>query len=68
MKCASCECSMYDANVVCIMRMYYVLCECVSLIVFCTLPQTGNTVPYYLFNYGNTENINLNILLGCLLI
>ena len=25
------------------------------------LPQTGNTVPYYLFDYGNMENINLNI-------
>ena len=32
------------------------------------LPQTGNTVPYYLFDYGNTENINLNILLGCLVV
>ena len=25
------------------------------------LPQTGNTVPYYLSDYGDTENINLNI-------
>ena len=25
------------------------------------LPQMGNTVPYYLFDYGNMENINLNI-------
>ena len=32
------------------------------------LPQTGNTVPYYLFDYGNTEIINLNILLGCLVV
>ena len=31
------------------------------------LPQTGNTVSYYLFDYGNTENINLNIL-GCLVV
>ena len=26
------------------------------------LPQTGNTVRYYLFDYGNTENINSNII------
>ena len=32
------------------------------------LPQTGNTVPYYLFDHGNTENINLNILLSCLVV
>ena len=28
----------------------------------------GNTVPYYLFDYGNTENINLNIPLGGLVV
>ena len=39
-------------------------CACVSKV----LPQTGNTVPYYLFDYGNTENINLHILLGCLVV
>ena len=32
------------------------------------LRQTGNTVPYYLFDYGNTENIILNILLGCIVV
>ena len=32
------------------------------------LPQMGNTVPYYLFDYGNMGNINLNILLGCLVV
>ena len=32
-------------------------------------PQTGNTVLFdYLFDYGNTENINLNILLGCFVV
>ena len=37
---------------------------CVSKV----LPQTGHTVACYLFDYGNMENINLNILLGCLVV
>ena len=62
MKCASCECSMYDANVVCIMRMYYVLCECVSLIVFCTNGQITGNITFYKTHKITSKRLNLNTL------
>ena len=64
------KCSVQDENAqgaVHIMRWRV----CVSKSLVQIYPQTGNTVPYYLFDYDNTENINQKYYfghVGCLVV